>query len=71
MNLLNRPFLSAALFVLSALLTYFGVIPQPLSDAYIGEIVTAILAAVSGGASWRAYVASKIAAFDPTDQAGA
>lgn len=59
--LLTRPFLTALATVIVGLLTYFHVIPAGAADAYVGEAITAVLAAVSGRAAWNAYVAAKLA----------
>lgn len=68
--LLNRPYLTALLALISATLTALHVIPTALSDAYVGEIVTAILAAASGRGALVAYLAKKAASVASVDNNG-
>jgi hypothetical protein len=57
-SLLSAPFLTALATVISGFLTATGVIPHPLSDAFVGQLVTLILAVATG----HTYATSKAAA---------
>lgn len=64
-ELFTRPFLTAAITVLVGVLTYLHVIPAGAADGYIGEIVTGILAAITGRAAFVTWLASKAGVVSP------
>lgn len=65
--LLNRSVILAALTIVSALLTHFGLLPAGAADVYAGEVATIVLALATGNYALAYRTALKLASGESVD----